>query len=262
MILSASLFFHGSKMSKLMMPYLCSRQEEKGEKRIVPNTFFSLTRKVKLSPKASALDKSLPQLRHIPLSARMSGKVDSGWSWLIYTIKIHSMGWGHSSTPIKIKVLINQKEKYTLLTHVCPQFIFPVIFAIRSHREGAVEKYFRAQFFQLYSHCDPKHSRNQEPHLVSGGMFSCCSSCLQGHFLLQCTPTWRPAGLPHSPGSLWAQFQNLLMAAEWTAEAFCPWQPHKTFWADNRRENGVLVIGNYFSQQMLFVFKMKSKANL
>ena len=118
MILSGSLFFHGSNMSKLMMPYLCSRQEEKGEKRIVPNTFFSLTRKVKLSPKAPALDKSLPQLRHISLSARMSGKVDNGWLWLIYTIKIHSMGWGHISTPIKIKVLLTRKRN-THCLHMC-----------------------------------------------------------------------------------------------------------------------------------------------
>ena len=59
-VLLASLFIHGSRMFKLMMPYLCSRQEEKGEKKVVPNTFFSLTRKVKLSPKAPALDNSLP----------------------------------------------------------------------------------------------------------------------------------------------------------------------------------------------------------
>ena len=70
-ILLAS-FFHGSRMFKLMMPYLCSRQEEKGEKRVVPNTFFSLTRKVKLSPKAP--DNSLPWLRHILFCPRMSGR--------------------------------------------------------------------------------------------------------------------------------------------------------------------------------------------
>ena len=209
-ILLAS-FFHGSRMFKLMMPYLCSRQEEKGEKRVVPNTFFSLTRKVKLSPKAP--DNSLPWLRHILFCPRMSGKMDSGWSWLIYNQNsFHGMRtYFH---PNRNQGFISQKYKYTLLRQVCPQFIFPVIFAIRSHREWAVGKYFRAQFFQLYSHCDPKHSKNQEPHLVSGEMFSCCNSCLQGCFLLQCTPMWRPAGLPHFPASLWAQFQTLLMAAE------------------------------------------------
>lgn len=126
-VLLASLFIHGSRMFKLMMPYLCSRQEEKGEKKVVPNTFFSLTRKVKLSPKAPALDNSLPWLRHIPLSARMSGKMDSGWSWLIYTIKIHSMGWEHISTPIKIKVLLARKRN-THCLDMCAHSLFLVSF--------------------------------------------------------------------------------------------------------------------------------------
>ena len=52
------------------------------------------------------------------------------------------------------------------------------------------------------------------------------------------------------------------MAAEQTAEPFCLSQSHIPFWAENRRETGVSVIDDYFSQQMLFVFKMKSKTKL
>lgn len=126
-ILLASLFFHGSRMFKLMMLYLCSRQKEKGEERVVPNTFFSLTRKVKLSLKAPTLDNLLSWLRHIPCSTRMSGKMDSGRSWLIYIIKIHSMGWRHISTPVKIKVLLARKRN-THCLDMCAHSLFLLSF--------------------------------------------------------------------------------------------------------------------------------------
>lgn len=67
---------------------------------------------------------------------------------------------------------------------------------------------------------------------------------------------------PHSPSSLKAWFQHILMAAEQTAELFCLSQSCIPFQADNRGENKMSEIDNYFSQQVLFVSKMKSKTNL
>lgn len=52
------------------------------------------------------------------------------------------------------------------------------------------------------------------------------------------------------------------MAVEQTAEFFCLSHSCTPSGADNRGENGMSVVDDYFSQQSLFVFQMKSKTNL